>query len=97
MGRYLMVQRAVKENSITVKYCWAQHVPVVWPHSLLAVYYSLVLSSAPRACAGPKAVVVGNEEVGVPDELVRAQHTVISSEILASWRMASMIRPMSGL
>ncbi len=33
--------------------------------------------ASPSACAGPKAAVAEDEGVGLPGELVRAQHTVI--------------------
>jgi hypothetical protein len=31
----------------------------------------------PRACARPKTTAVGNEQVGLPDELIRTQDTVV--------------------
>jgi hypothetical protein len=47
------------------------------PHSLSAVNYGPVSSFSLSARAGPKAAAVGDEEVGLPSELVRAQHAVI--------------------
>ncbi len=41
--------------------------PLLWPS----------FKFYPRECAGPKAAAVGDEEVGLPGELFRAQHAVI--------------------
>ncbi len=46
------------------------------PHSLSAATYDLV-SSFPRAIDGPKAAAAEDEGVGLPGELVRAQHAAI--------------------
>ncbi len=56
---------------------WGSHAPVVeapihfWPP------FAARFRASPWACAGPNAAVVGDEGVGLPGKLGRAQHAVI--------------------
>jgi hypothetical protein len=43
------------------------------------------------------AAAVGDEEVGPPGELLRAQHAVVSSQIFASQPMSTAIFPQLGV
>ncbi len=77
VGPKLKVQHAVKENFYPGELPWAQRAPVMRPHSLSAVNYGLASSFSPCARVRPKAAAVGDKEVGLPGQLVRAQHAVV--------------------
>jgi hypothetical protein len=49
----------------------AQHVPVAWPTFISGRLLPPGFEFFSRARAGPKAAAVGDEEVGLPGELVR--------------------------
>jgi hypothetical protein len=57
--------------------CGGQHASIAWPPFTFRWQLRPVFEFSPLASAGPKAAAVGNKDVGLSGELVRAQHTVI--------------------
>ncbi len=57
--------------------CGGQHASIAWPPFTFRWQLRPVFEFSPLAPAGPKAAAVGNKDVGLSGELVRAQHTVI--------------------
>jgi hypothetical protein len=66
------------------------HSSCVGPYSLSAANYGPVSSFFPRAHAKPKAAAVGDDVLGLPGEQLKAQHTVVSSQILSLRPMAAI-------
>jgi hypothetical protein len=79
MGLQPKVQRAVKENLHPGGLMWGSAgsscvAPIIFGHLLRPGF-----EISPCARAGPKAAAAGDEEVGLPGELVRPQYAVVPS------------------
>jgi hypothetical protein len=69
----------------------------VWPQLTFGRLLWPGLSFSPHARAEPKAAAAGDEEVGLPGELVMPQYAVVPSQIIASRLMAAISPPTSRL
>ena len=58
----------------------AQHAPVAWPPFTFGRNLRPGFELSPRARAGPTAAAAGDEEVGLPGELDRAQRAIVLSD-----------------
>ncbi len=79
-----------KRTFFLVNHRGAQHAPVLWPPFTFGCKQQSGFKLPTHARVNPMAAVVGDEEVSLPGELLRAQYAVVFSQILASWPMAAI-------
>jgi hypothetical protein len=71
----------------------AQHTPGVRPPFTFCCILRPGFQFSPRARAGPRAAVVEDEGFGLPGVLVMLRTLSYSSQILATWSVATSLRP----